>query len=134
MHAKALALFPVALLLLSPAARADFRLQPTPSSSNIPVPVPAMPSSDPGSSSEEDLAPIRSRFLVARGFGHQIPVSFAARQIVPHAIGIRFAPGVDQNAFVTWSGGQPWNRVLASAVRPMHLRIRTTTNSVTISH
>lgn len=134
MHAKVLAFFPLALLLLPPAAHADFRLQPIPLSSNIPAPLPAMPLSDPGSGSEEDPVPLRSRFLVARGFGRQIPMSFAARQIVPHAIEIRFAPGVNQAAFVTWSGGRPWNRVLASAVRPLHLRIRTTASSVVISH
>jgi len=134
MHAKTLFLFSLALLFLHPAAYADFRLQPPPPSSNIPVPVSAMPSSDLESGSEESPVPLRPRFLVARGFGRQVPMFFAIRQIVPHTTVIRFGPGVDPAAPVTWSGGRPWNRVLASAVRPLHLRVTTTPNTVVVSH
>ena len=133
MHAKSLFLFPVALLALPPAAHADFRLQASPASSNIPAPAPAMPSDNLQSDEAGQPVPRRSRFLLARGFGRQVPMSFAIRQIVPHTTVIRFGPGVDPDAPVTWSGGRPWNRVLASAVRPLRLRVTTTTNTVVIS-
>ena len=133
MHAKSLFLFPVALLVLHPAAHADFRLQAPPASSNIPAPAPAMPSDNLQADEAGQPVPRRSRFPLARGFGHQVPVSFATRQIVPHTTVIRFGPGVDLDALVTWSGGRPWNRVLASAVRPLRLRVTTTTNAVVIS-
>lgn len=134
MYAKTLLLFPFALLFLHPAAHADFRIQPSLPSSNIPVAVSASPPSDPGRGSEEDLVPIRPRFLVARGFGRQVPMSFAIRQIVPHTTVVRFGPAVDPAAPVNWSGGRPWNRVLAAALRPLRLRMTTAAGSVTISH
>jgi len=134
MHTRFLLLFPIALLAFHPAAQADFRLQPAPPSSNIPAPAFAMPSHEPEGDETGKRAPARPRFLLAQGFGHQVPVSFAVRQIVPHAIEVQFGPGVDRAAFVTWSGGRPWNRVLAAALRPLRLRMTTTTNSVMISH
>ena len=134
MHAKSLFLFPVALLVLHPAAYADFRLQAPPESSNIPAPAPAMPFDDLGDHKAGQPVPGHSRFPLAKGFGRQVPMSFATRQIVPHTAVIRFGPGVDLDAPVTWSGGRPWNRVLASAVRPLRLRVTATTNAVVISH
>jgi hypothetical protein len=121
MYAKTLLLFPLALVFLHPAAHADFRIQPSLPSSNIPVAVSASP-------------PSRPRFLVARGFGRQVPMSFAIRQIVPHTTVVRFGPAVDSAAPVNWSGGRPWNRVLAAALRPLRLRMTTAAGSVTISH
>ena len=134
MHAKALFLSPLALLVFHPVAHADFRIQPSPPSSNISVPDPDSSPSDSERGSEENLVPLRPRFLVAHGFGRQVPLSFAIRQIVPHTTVVRFGPGVDPAAPVTWSGGRPWNRVLAAAVRPLRLRMTTVANSVTISH
>lgn len=134
MHAKALFLFPLALLVFHSVAHADFRIQPSPPSSNISVPDPDSSPSDSGRGSEENLVPLRPRFLVAHGFGRQVPLSFAIRQIVPHTTVVRFGPGVELAALVTWSGGRPWNRVLASALRPLRLRMTTAANSVTISH
>lgn len=134
MHVKLPMLSLTALLACHPAAQADFRLQPSPPSTNTPDPSPAMPSDKPESDRTGKPAATRTRFRLAEGFGHQVPVSFAVRQIVPHAVKVRFAPGVDGAAFVTWSGGRPWNRVLATALRPLRLRMTTTTNSVMISH
>ena len=134
MRAKSLLLFPFALLPLHPAARADFRMQASPSSSNISAATSASSSSDPGQDSEDTPVALRSRFLMAQGFGHQVPLSFAIRQIVPHTTVIRFGPGIDSTAPVTWSGGRPWNRVLAAALRPLRLRMTTTARSVMISH
>ena len=133
MHAKALFLSPLALLVFHSVAHADFRIQPSPPSSNISVTDSESPPSDSGRTSEENLVHVPPRFLMARGFGRQVPVSFAVRQIVPHTTVVRFGPGVDTAAPVTWSGGRPWNRVLASALRPLRLRMTTAANRVTIS-
>ncbi len=72
-------------------------------------------------------------FTVARGFGQAIPLHFAARQIVPPAIAIRYAPGVDQDAEVDWTGDAPWNRVLLAAVQPLGLHVAVGAHSVLIS-
>lgn len=133
MHTKFLLPLFAGLLAFDPAARADFHLQPSPPSTSIPDPAPAMPRDDAAGDEPAKPAAKPSRFRLAQGFGHQVPISFAVKQIVPRTVEVRFGPGVDQAAFVTWSGGQPWNRVLASAVRPLRLHVMTTANSVTIS-
>ena len=74
-----------------------------------------------------------SRFKVAQGFGNDVPMSFAARQIVPASVSVRFGKGVDPAAAVSWRGGAPWNRVLAAAVRPLGLQIFTGATTVLIS-
>src|SRR3546814_5748064 len=41
---------------------------------------------------------------VVTGFGNEVPLSFAVRQIVPPGHEISYGAGVDVNAVVTWSG------------------------------
>ena len=60
---------------------------------------------------------------VAHGFGQQVPLAFATRQIVPAGIKTTFGPGVDQAALVDWSGGRPWIEVLRAAVHPLGLHV-----------
>ena len=60
---------------------------------------------------------------VAHGFGHQVPLAFATRQIVPAGVKTTFGPGVDQAALVDWSGGRPWIEVLRAAVHPLGLHV-----------
>ena len=75
----------------------------------------------------------RGRHLrVAQGFGRSVSLRFAVQQIVPPAVTVRFGVDVDPASPVTWSGGQPWNRVLAAAVQPLGLRIVTGASSVLI--
>ena len=59
---------------------------------------------------------------VAQGFGAQVPLAFAARQIVPPGIRVTFGPGVDQAAPVDWRGGRRWDDVLRAALAPLSLR------------
>ncbi len=78
----------------------------------------------------EQAAP---RFKVARGFGDAVPMSFAVRQIVPAAVRVHYGAGIDPDALVSWKGDRPWNQALAAAVRPLHLRIVTGTDTVLIT-
>ncbi len=71
--------------------------------------------------------------LVARGFGDQIPLSFAVRQIVPPSIKVTFGPGTDDTALVDWHGGKPWHLVLREAVEPLGLRFTVDARSLTIT-
>lgn len=71
-------------------------------------------------------------FTLARGFGQAIPLRFAARQIVPPAIIVRYAPDVDQDVEVDWTGDAPWNRVLLAAVQPLGLHVTVGVKSVLI--
>lgn len=46
------------------------------------------------------------------GFGHDVPLSFAVRQIVPMDHGVFFGDGVDTDREVSWEGGRGWREVL----------------------
>lgn len=124
-----------ALLIGQPGtARADFRLSPGQASERASAPQPAdnvIPPA-PEVDSEKRPAPPKSRFRVAQGFGRSVSLRFAVQQIVPPAVTVRFGVDVDPASPVTWSGGQPWNRVLAAAVQPLGLRIVTGASSVLI--
>ncbi|CAH1688558.1 TcpQ domain-containing protein [Hyphomicrobiales bacterium] len=50
------------------------------------------------------------------GFGKDIPIGAAARQIVPEGFKVEIADGVDAGAKATWSGGG-WRQSLAAAAR-----------------
>lgn len=94
---------------------------------------PSAASSAPADTSSGEPARPVSRFKVAQGFGNDVPMSFATRQIVPASVSVRFGKGVDPAAAVSWRGGAPWNRVLAAAVRPLGLQIFTGATTVLIS-
>jgi hypothetical protein len=69
----------------------------------------------------------------ARGFGAQIPLEFAVRQIVPAKIKVIYGSGADHNALVDWQGGKRWKLVLRDAVRPLGLDVRVHANIVSIA-
>jgi len=50
------------------------------------------------------------------GFGQDIPLESAAKQIVPEGWNVDFAEGVDRQASVSWSSASDWKAALASAV------------------
>ena len=50
------------------------------------------------------------------GFGKDIPIGAAARQIVPDGFKVEIADGVDAGAKATWNGGG-WRQSLAAAAR-----------------
>lgn len=68
----------------------------------------------------------------AQGFGQQVPLAFAVRQIVPARIKVTFGPGVDRDAAVDWTGGRPWDEALRAAVRPLGLRVAVGWGTVSI--
>lgn len=69
---------------------------------------------------------------MAYGFGNNVPLSFACRQIVPQAVKVTFGPGVSPQMTVSWKGGDTWNHVLRSAVTPLGLRLLMTHMAVEI--
>ena len=68
-----------------------------------------------------------------QGFGHQIPLTFAVRQIVPAHFQVAFADAVQKDAAVDWKGGDSWRATLARAVRPLGLVITVSGPKVTIA-
>ena len=121
------------LVVVVPQARADFQMRPS-GAALVPIP-PAMETAaapePPRRASFEQ--PARPRFHAAIGFGTDIPLAFAARQIVPAGVEVRYGAGIDEDVLVSWVGGRSWNRVLADAVAPLRLRITVGTRTVLIS-
>lgn len=109
----------VALLALCSAAcesHAEFALQATPSS-----PASSTLSASP---SYIHLHPpeARPRSAMASGFGHEVPLRFAVRQLLPAPWHIRYDVGVDPDQAVSWEGGRRWDYILRDAVKPLGLR------------
>lgn len=72
-------------------------------------------------------------FPVVDGFGHDIPLAFALRQIVPHGVLVACNPAIAQHTMVTWKGGVPWNTALLRAIAPVGLTASITPVMVKIS-
>ncbi len=138
---KLLPIFLLSALSCTTAARADFAMLPTPPQAPIPAASPTSPAtSDPAVSPPPAPTPVALHpaasspgrqagkisahaALIAAGFGQQIPLSFAIRQIVPQSIKLRFSPSTDRQALVDWRGGRQWPAVLRDAIRPLGLRL-----------
>jgi hypothetical protein len=95
-----------------------------------PAPVMSTPLAPPGE--PIPLAPQAYRIPYAHGFGHQVPLSFAIRQIVPRYMRVRYANQVDSSALVDWKGGKPWNVVLVHAMKPLGYRVWVSARTVHI--
>ena len=108
----------LAATTLGVAAQADFVITSPPPPAERPV----VPDPQPKALASANHA-ASPRFKMAYGFGDQVPLSFAVRQIVPSTINVTYGRGSDPNALVDWKGGQTWNRALLDAVKPLGLRL-----------
>lgn len=59
----------------------------------------------------------------AQGFGTDIPLVLAMRQIVPPEFSYSFDPDINPGQRISWNGGKPWNEVLEDALRPLEMRV-----------
>jgi hypothetical protein len=114
----------LAATTLGATARADFVITSMPPAPGPPPILETNPDNSPD--------PASTRFRLAYGFGEQIPLSFAVRQIVPSTVKVTYGAGADPNALVNWKGGRAWNRVLLEAVKPLGLRLVMTHMAVEI--
>ncbi len=137
---RSFAIATAAALVLTPCARANFvvaKPATTPAASSLSEqnePSDATPATDGPTSVAPTILPqpAKPNFIVARGFGDQVPLRFAVRQIVPKAVKVSYGPGADPSATVDWKGGQGWNRVLLLAVKPLGYRLVMTHMAVEI--
>ena len=106
----------LAMACASGMARAEFSLQATPSS---PLP---RPGGGPSPASHPQIPSEKTRTAVASGFGHEVPLRFAVRQLLPRNWRVRYGQDVDPDRPVSWEGGRPWDFVLRDAVRPLGLQ------------
>lgn len=68
-----------------------------------------------------------------QGFGNDVPLSFAVKQIVPPNHDVYFGSAVDINTKVSWSGGGPWDQVLARTLEESALVAEVVQGNVVIS-
>lgn len=71
-------------------------------------------------------------FENAVGFGKDLPLMTAVKQIIPHDYGLSFTAGIPTEINVSWEGGRPWNEVLDLALAPHGLQAVVSGNVVTI--
>jgi hypothetical protein len=114
----------------------DFRFEGAPALPALVV----QPQEPPGSVQQTDLgAPLplqaaaRPRVIIARGFGDDVPLDFAVRQIVPHDMHVEYAETVDRQLRVSWKGGKPWRVVLTGLVAPAGLHVTYAARTVRIT-
>lgn len=67
------------------------------------------------------------------GFGKDIPLAVAMRQVVPPAYSLSFAPGLDQGKPVSWNGGRPWTDVVNDMLNNRKLHANLNGNTILIS-
>jgi hypothetical protein len=121
----------IVLALIIPVGdgRAEFRVTSTPDASTSepaqPSRVSPLPTRQPTSQTPRSIL---------RGFGTDIPLSFAVRQIVPPNVDVAYGPDVDpEQLTVTWQGGRPWLATLRAAVAPLGLHVVRSPDRVTIT-
>ena len=119
---------PAALLLNISPARASFIIKTLPNATG-PDPTNSSPSGSPAPLGATNQ-PVH--WKMAMGFGRNIPLAFACRQIVPAAVRVTFGTGVDPNLQVSWKGGDTWNHVLRDTVNPLGLHLEMSHMAVAI--
>ncbi len=129
-------------LASSPIQPIDFRVAPVVPAVGLPSPagpIVLAPVETPSEAPPVDVVvpppppPPRHTFSTAQGFGHQVPLRFMVRQIVPPSVAVSYDEGVQADAPVDWTGGAPWNRVLMKAVGPLGYRVVTGPRSVRVA-
>ncbi|WP_036288535.1 hypothetical protein [Methylosinus sp. PW1] len=127
-------ILPILLIVtMSTPADADFAMLPSEKGEASPAP-PAGDTPRPTEKRAKLRREPKPTPAPARGFGKQIPLSFAIRQIVPSTVTVRFAHEADRNALVDWRGGRAWPSVLGDAIRSLGLRAIVRERVVSITH
>lgn len=80
------------------------------------------------------LSPMNnSQYEVAQGFGRDLPLVMAIRQIVPPRYGFVFDQNIDVQQHISWQGGAPWDIVLQNTLAPMGMQATINGNVISIS-
>ena len=70
---------------------------------------------------EPALSPAKSAYKMAQGFGNDVPLALALRQIVPADFGYAVQNNANLGLRVDWSGNKPWDEVLNAAINKYDL-------------
>jgi len=122
--------FSGAMLLLHPLP-ADFKLDGVPPA--IVAPIQLAPQTGQPDDTPSRRLEIRPRLILATGFGRDVPLEFAVRQLVPHSMHIEYADTVDRQIRVSWQGGKPWQDILHTVLLPLGLQSKINGHTVRIT-
>lgn len=117
-----------------PAMQTSVKIAPAPKPVEAvmaPAPSPVMTPPRPPVSAVA-AAPLAPAYTTVDGFGNDMPLALALRQIVPPTYAYSFDKAVNPGQRVNWTGGRPWNDVLNDALVPHGLKATIMANSVRI--
>lgn len=101
-----------------------------------PVSLPAVriaPQPQQAASVPTQMAPAPSLYERIDGFGHDMPLALALRQIVPTSYAFSFDREINPGQRIDWNGGKAWDQVLDEALAPHGLKATITAGVVRIS-
>lgn len=108
---------PVAATPVEAAPAGDLRKAPAVAETPTPAPTPA---------------PAVASGPVVEGFGKDIPLAIALRDIVPAKYAYSFSPSNIAGSKISWRGGKQWQDVLKDALTPRGLDVSITENAIVI--
>lgn len=104
-----------------------------------PPPVQAQPATPPYATPAISLPPPASMIpsspemdRIVTGFGNDMPLALALRDVVPPQYAYSFGRGVNPGMRVSWQGGQPWSMVVEQMIAPLALTSRVYGSTVVI--
>ena len=96
-------------------------------------PAPAeLPTPTPVATAPAAPAPAPVADDVIEGFGKDIPLAIALRDIAPPKYAYSFSPNDIAGTKISWRGGKPWQDVLKDAIAPHGLNMSITENAIVI--
>ncbi len=69
---------------------------------------------------------------VIAGFGSQVPLVMALREIVPASYQFAYGQNLGLGRLVDWKGGKPWHDVLNDVLTPLNLAAKESNNVIVI--
>jgi hypothetical protein len=112
------------ILMLQPMP-ADFKIVDTasrPAMTQVPRPL-APPLGQAASSAKPRTPPAHTDAAIAVGFGRDVPLEFAVRQVAPRWVRVSYGENVDRQVCISWRGGRPWTQVLGGVLTPLGLHM-----------
>ncbi len=89
--------------------------------------------SAPFMAAPQPLAGAPVAYEIVEGFGSDVPLALALRQVVPAGYAFSFGNNVNPGYRVSWSGGKPWNEVIRDMIADLNYKVQIGTKTVFIS-
>jgi hypothetical protein len=111
------------ILVLQPVP-VDFKIVGTPlTPAMIQSRVALAPPEAPAVRGTKPRPPLHKGAPIAVGFGRDVPLAFAVRQVAPRWLRVSYGKSVDRQVRISWRGGRPWNQVLGAVLTPLGLHM-----------